>query len=167
MRLSGGGTHARVEFRDDELCETALQFNTMVLNDRQLKINRPSEWTALKSTDGAAAARARRAAAKAARRPGADSGRHGRSQCGGSQTVVSNLAPTVTGQMLRDLFTAALQTLPGEGGSGCRSSRRSRRLGRVGDRRVSRRDARNYTLQLFNGMELCGRPMQIAALRRP
>ena len=165
VRLCGGGTYARVEFRDDELCETALQFNTMVLNDRQLKINRPSEWTALRGV-GEPTVAPLRAPDELLRKlrvdPALTAAVTGAVNADARKLVVSNLAPTVTSQMLRDLFTAALQTLPGEGGSGSQVvSAEVEASGASAIVEFRDETLADYALQLFNSMELCGKPMQI------
>ena len=38
VQLCGGGTYAFLEFRDEELAETAMKFNGMELSGRQLKV---------------------------------------------------------------------------------------------------------------------------------
>ena len=44
VQLCGGGQYAFVEFRDEECCETAMQFSGMVLSGKNLKINHPNGY---------------------------------------------------------------------------------------------------------------------------
>ena len=42
--IAGGHTFAFVEFRDEQLCETAMQFNGITLHGRALKIGHPNGY---------------------------------------------------------------------------------------------------------------------------
>ena len=46
VQLCGGGTYAFIEFRDEQLCETAMLFTGMFVAGRNLRINHPNGYLA-------------------------------------------------------------------------------------------------------------------------
>jgi len=174
VQLCGGGTYAFVEFRDEQCCETVMQFTGMIISGKALKINhpngyvtppvpvvrlapRPDELVRYGLAIGAGGPNAATPALSVAVRPETRKSR---------ELYVGNLTVgLVTSAMLKDLFTAPLLTLPGaESAEGVPPVLDARVDGGGKFAFVEFRDEPLATtaLSLFNNMELCGRPMQVA-----
>ena len=176
--IAGGGTFAFVEFRDEQLCESATQFNGIQLNGRALKIGHPNGYvvplmpaTMLKPPA--------ELMAKLGLMPGGGVCAGGASGvCGGAaagsaaggsdkrqrELYIGNLTTGgVDAAMLRELFTKPLSTLPGVDPTvpPVRESRVDG-SGKFAFIEFDTEAIAATALELFNGMELCGRAMKIA-----
>jgi hypothetical protein len=179
VQLCGGGQYAFVEFRDEECCETAMQFGGMVLSGKSLKINHPNGYLPspipvrkfvppadLLQKFGLAGV-ATPAAAPNLLPDAAGAVRIDNKKA--RELYVGNLAVgMVSAQMLKELFTAPLLTLPDSTGvvnPAAAPPVLDVRLDPGGKFAfVEFRDEpmASMALQLFNGMDLCGRGMKVA-----
>jgi len=177
VQMCGGGTYAFVEYRDEQCCETAMSFSGMVLSGKALKINHPNGYvpppvpvtrltpkTETLQRFGLAVA-ANEAlppmtllgAASSAVRPETKKAR---------ELYIGNLTVgMVSSAMLKELFAQPLLTLPGaEDGSGVPPviDARVDAGGKFAFVEFRSEELASTALALFNNMELCGRPMQVA-----
>jgi hypothetical protein len=170
VQLCGGGTYAFVEFRDEELAETAMQFTGMMILGKPLKINRPNGYVPTPTPVRRLAPPASLLEKFGLSASGAG-GAPGRSIPGGDnrkarELYVGNLAVgVVSAAMLKELFTAPLLTLAGGDAKDSMPPVIDARLDAGG--KFAFLEFRDETLtttalSLFARMELCGRPMQVA-----
>lgn len=166
VQLCGGGTYAFIEFRDEELCETAMLFTGMELQGRQLKINhpngyfqppmpvpplRPPEELMAKFNIAGSGPGGGGVAPEVSRKA--------------RELYIGNLTTgAVTNEMIKELFTVPLQTIPGNESSGVPPVLDAKVDVSGKFAFVEFRDEAITTLalSLFNNMELCGRPMHVA-----
>jgi len=173
VQLCGGGTYCLVEFRDLQLCETALQFNGMELAGRQLKINHPTGHrcpdppTAPLRAPIALLQKYRVAVSRTGDLPmptllTESDRRADRKQ---RELFVGNLAMgVVTSQMLEMLFSEPLRTIPGNDANPVPPVVEAKvdNSGKFGFVEFRDEPTCEVALHLFNGMPLCGRPMHVA-----
>jgi len=166
VQLCGGGTYAFVEFRDEELCETAMLFTGMELSGRQLKINHPNGYFVppipvppLKppnellqkfniATGGANGGGVAPEVSRKAR-----------------ELYIGNLTTgAVTNDMVKELFTVPLQTIPDPTNSSLPPVLDAKvdLSGKFAFVEFRDEEITTLALSLFNNMELCGRPMHVA-----
>ena len=196
--IAGGHTFAFVEFRDEQLCETAMQFNGITLHGRALKIGHPNGYV-----PPMMAAQTLKVPAELMEKlgltpggalpPGASDNKRQRELYVGNLTVgphphpnpnpdpnpnpnpnatpnptpSPNLNPhqvgAVTAQMIKELFAVPLATIPGHDPAipPVREARCDP-SGKFAFVEFSTEALAATALQLFNGMELCGRDMKLA-----
>jgi len=176
VQLCGGGTYAFVEFRDETMCETARQFTGMVLSSKNLRLNHPNGYVpppvpvkvltpppsllqkfGLGGVVGSGVAAVGAAQQLPAARMDNKKAR---------ELYVGNLTVgAVTAAMLKELFNAPLLTLPGgESADGFPPviDARVDAGGKFAFVEFREENLATTALSLFNTMELCGRPMQVA-----
>jgi len=161
--IAGGHTFAFVEFRDEQLCETAMQFNGITLHGRALKIGHPNGYVVPMMTASTLKVPAELMeklglAACGALPPGASDNKRQR------ELYVGNLTTgAVTAQMLKELFAVPLSTIPGHDPAipPVREARCDP-SGKFAFVEFTTEALAATALQLFNGMELCGRDMKLA-----
>ena len=161
--IAGGHTFAFVEFRDEQLCETAMQFNGITLHGRALKIGHPNGYV-----PPMMAAQTLKVPAELMEKlglspggalpPGASDNKRQRELYVGNLTVGA-----VTAQMIKELFAVPLSTIPGHDPAipPVREARCDP-SGKFAFVEFSTEALAATALQLFNGMELCGRDMKLA-----
>lgn len=161
--IAGGHTFAFVEFRDEQLCETAMQFNGITLHGRALKIGHPNGYIVpMMAAQGlkvpAELMEKLGLAASGALPPGSTDNKRQRELYVGNLTVGA-----VTAQMLKELFAVPLATIPGHDHSipPVREARCDP-SGKFAFVEFTTEALAATALQLFNGMELCGRDMKLA-----
>mmetsp|Transcript_14660 Transcript_14660/g.43583 ORF Transcript_14660/g.43583 Transcript_14660/m.43583 type:complete len:410 (-) Transcript_14660:289-1518(-) len=167
-QIAGGGQFAFVEFRDEQLCETAMQFNGIDLQGRQLKIGHPNGYippmTPVQQLKPPKAL---------LERFGLTGGIVGDRVAAGvtqdtkkqRELYIGNLAVgAVTPVMLKELFTVPLSTLPEQAASQLPPVLEARvdPNGKFAFIEFASEELCTTALNLFNGMELCGREMKIA-----
>lgn len=181
VQLCGGGQYAFIEFRDEECCETAMQFGGMVLSGKSLKINHPNGYVPqnypvrkfkppqeLLHRFGLAAVAQPLSGTGPSLLPGV-AGAVRLDNKKARELYVGNLCVgVVNAQMLKELFTAPLLTLPGSGGEDASNLAppvldvRLDAGGKFSFLEFRDESLATMALQLFNGMELCGRNMVVA-----
>jgi len=174
VQLCGGGTYAFVEFRDETMCETARQFTGMVLSSKNLRLNHPNGYVPppvpvkvltpppsllQKFGLGSAGALDTGGAVQQLATARIDNKK-------ARELYVGNLTVgAVTAAMLKELFNAPLLTLPGgESADGFPPviDARVDAGGKFAFVEFREEHLATTALSLFNTMELCGRPMQVA-----
>ena len=169
--IAGGGTFAFVEFRDEQLCETAMLFTGIQLHGRALKIGHPNGYVVpmmavarLKPPDELMAKLGLMGGGG-----GPVGGAAAGTAAGGSdkrqrELYIGNLTVNaVDAAMLRELFTKPLWTLPGV--DPAVPPVREARVDSSGKFAFIEFDTEAIAataLEIFNGFEFAGRAMKIA-----
>jgi len=156
VQMHAEASYAFVEFRDEQLRETAMLFNGMELSGKPLKIYAANGYVqpllpveALKPPE------------ELLKKLNAQG--YGGETPEARKLYVGNLASGVNSAMLKELFTVPLQTVPGTESSTvppvvCISFDTFETCAFVEFRNAA---LTTLALSLFNGTELCGRPLRV------
>merc|ERR1719399_2094667 len=154
--LRGEGTYAFVEFRDEELRETAMLFSGMEFLGRQVKIYAANGY--VQPLIPVVALKPPAELLKKLNVPG-----NGGESPEARKLYVGNLASAVTTEMLTELFTIPLQTLPGHETTSIPPVIEVKFdfWGHCAFIEFRNSELTTLALSLFDGTELCGRPLKV------